>query len=188
MRRRTALNRLPIARLLLAALGVTTMLSMSMVVHPLPALAQAGCTIVQNPSENNKTKCPSGAHLVRVDWPNRNLSYALLIEVNLSSANLTSANLSHASLVLSDLNHADADGANLSAAHLLATKLRGTSLKNANLSGALLNSADLTFANLKGATTTGADFKEAKWDDTICPDGTNSKNSDTKTCAGHHLR
>jgi uncharacterized protein YjbI with pentapeptide repeats len=75
----------------------------------------------------------------------------------------------------------------LSHAHELGAKLRGTSLKNANLSGAMLNSSDMTFANLHRATTTGADFKDVKWDDTICPDGTNS-NDNNQTCVGRGLR
>jgi uncharacterized protein YjbI with pentapeptide repeats len=85
------------------------------------------------------------------------------------------------------LNHAVVDGADLSYAHELGAKLRATSLKNANLSGPLLNSADLTLANPYRAAATGADFKDVKWDDTICPDGTNS-NDNNQTCVGRGLR
>jgi uncharacterized protein YjbI with pentapeptide repeats len=182
------LTRLPVISVLLAALGVTTVLSVSMVAQPVSAHAGNECTLVHNPNANNKTKCRSGADLAYVQWSNYQLNYALLIEVNLSSANLFHANLSHAALVKSDLDHANVEEANLSDAQVLGAKLRGTNLKSANLSGALLNSADLTFADLKGATTTGADFMEAKWDDTICPDGTNSRDNNPKTCEGHLLR
>jgi hypothetical protein len=57
--------------------------------------------------------------------------------------------------------------------------LSGANLSYANLSGANLNQADLTGANLSYANLSGANLTNAKvdgvtWNNTTCPDGTNS--------------
>ena len=44
----------------------------------------------------------------------------------------------------------------------------------ADLSNADLTSADLTYANLRDADLTGANLTDVYWDNTMCPDGTNS--------------
>ena len=49
-----------------------------------------------------------------------------------------------------------------------------TLLADVDLSCADLSGANLTAANLNYATTDGADFTNAIWSKTICPDGTNS--------------
>jgi len=55
------------------------------------------------------------------------------------------------------------------AANLAGAGLSGLDLANAVLAGANLTSADLT-----GATVTRADFTGVTWNNTTCPDGTNS--------------
>ncbi|MGB0488192.1 MAG: pentapeptide repeat-containing protein, partial [Candidatus Poseidoniaceae archaeon] len=48
-------------------------------------------------------------------------------------------------------------------------KLTGATLDGSDLTGAVLTGADLT-----GAHLSGADLASVSWDNTICPDGTNS--------------
>ena len=120
------------------------------------------------------------------------------------------ANLSAASMRGIDLS-VDLSGAK---ADLSGTDLRGAQLRYANLSGAILYDADLspksaggyyggtdeyltdlTGANLSDADLTGADLTGADltgsygldtiiWDNTTCPDGSNSNDSgdDAETC------
>jgi hypothetical protein len=69
------------------------------------------------------------------------------------------------------------------------TSLRGSDLsdaqlRDADLRGADLRGADLTGADLLGADLSGADVVEVTWNDTVCPDGTNSDDNEA-TCRGH---
>ena len=74
---------------------------------------------------------------------------------------------------------------NLSGVHLSCVYLRYADLSGAYLGSASLVDADLIGANLSGADMSGADLSGADltsvyWDNTICPDGTNSDdNGDT---------
>ena len=78
--------------------------------------------------------------------------------------------LSFAVLYDIDLSFADLSGANLSGANLYSADLNGANLSGANLSDAYLSDAYLS----------GADLNGVYWDNTICPDGTNSDdNGDT---------
>jgi uncharacterized protein YjbI with pentapeptide repeats len=81
--------------------------------------------------------------------------------VDLAHANLTSANLTHTDLIDANLTRAK--------------------LKDANLTGATLTGT--TFMNGLGMTVVvpGANLTGARWNNTICPDGTNS-NDDGRTC------
>jgi hypothetical protein len=103
---------------------------------------------------------PAGANDVTYDcnatsfYPGMDLAGCSLDEDNLAGANLVGANLAGAGLY--DVNLTDAD------------------LEGANLAGAGLFLAGLTGANLNGVY----------WNDTTCPDGTNS-NDDGDTCVGH---
>jgi hypothetical protein len=65
-----------------------------------------------------------------------------------------------------------------------AISLRGAQLTNADLRGVNLAGADLSGANLNGANLIGAKVDGVVWNDTTCPDGTNS-NSEGGTCLGH---
>ena len=82
---------------------------------------------------------------------------------------LRGARLSDADLTRVALPHAD---------------LAGATLARASLAGADLSGADLTGANLKGARLVGARVDEVIWNDTTCPDGTNSDDH-KNTCQGH---
>jgi uncharacterized protein YjbI with pentapeptide repeats len=120
-----------------------------------------------------RTNCIGYPH-AGIDWHGCDLT-----DANLRNAGLESANLS---------------GANLFAAHLIDANLSGTDftgadLTNSEFQGAELTNADLTNANLTNANLTGAVFSNTDvtgvtWNNTICPDGTNSDN-DGGTCEGH---
>ncbi len=80
--------------------------------------------------------------------------------------------------------NANLAGANLSGADLGGAALSGANLSNANLTGATLTNADLSGADLSGANLYGTDFTGAdltkanltgaKFDSTVCPDGSKS--------------
>jgi outer membrane protein assembly factor BamB len=103
--------------------------------------------------------------------------------------NLKNANLSGCSLPGVDLTGANATNANLTGAYLDAANLSSATLSQAQLEGAVLTRVNLTgaklnFANLSGASLTGATLSGVTWNQTTCPDGTNS-NNDGGTCTGH---
>jgi hypothetical protein len=78
----------------------------------------------------------------------------------------------------------DLSGADLTGALLVGASLYGTTLINAYLGGVNLTDSDMNFADLRNAylgyaDLTGADTYQIRldgvtWDNTICPDGTNS--------------
>jgi len=69
-------------------------------------------------------------------------------------------------------------------ADLRNAKLTGAFLRDADLRGAKLDGADLTGADLTGADLTGASIIKVIWQNTVCPDGSNS-DANSKTCQGH---
>jgi hypothetical protein len=124
---------------------------------------------------------------------------ATLAGCNLQGLNLSHANLAGANLSGANLSNADLDGANLSGANLTGSNLSGASLISANLTGgnltgaslaaarlvkANLSKANLSSADLTGATLVGANLRGVMWNNTTCPDGTNS-GVDGGTCVGH---
>jgi len=52
-----------------------------------------------------------------------------------------------------------------------------TNLSGANLTGTDLTASSFLSANLTGADLTGAILADTSWNNTICPDGTNSDNN-----------
>ena len=97
----------------------------------------------------------SHALLVRVNLRSANLQGANLGSANLQGANLWSANLQGANLrstnlQRADLGYANLQGANLWSANLEGADLMGAELQGANLMGTELQGADLRFANLQG--------------------------------------
>lgn len=67
---------------------------------------------------------------------------------------------------------------------LAGTNFTGANLVNANLNGVIGSGTDFTNANLTGADFSGHGLTSIVWNNTICPDGTNS-NSHGNTCMGH---
>jgi hypothetical protein len=98
---------------------------------------------------------------------------------NLTNASLANAYLVGANLAGASLINGTFTNANLTLATLAGANLTNGNFKGANFTNANLANANLTQANLKGANLTGA-----TWNNTICPDGTNSS-SDGGTCLGH---
>ncbi len=90
------------------------------------------------------------------------------------SCNLAEAYLEGVVLQYAGLNNANLKGAELIDALLYHSNLANANLADANLYGADLNSANLANANLAGANLAGATLLDAIWDNTTCPDGTNS--------------
>lgn len=100
-------------------------------------------------------------------------------EIDLSGADLRKAFLNNSFAL--EINLA---GANLEWANLRAASFRAANLINANLSFANLHTTDLLEANLTGAVLDNAIIDNVYWQNTICPDGTNS-DYNGNTCVGH---
>jgi hypothetical protein len=99
---------------------------------------------------------------------------------NLANCQLTEKSLVGVNLAGADLAQADLENSNLSGADLVGADLAFATLNNTNLSHASLNGANLLGVELlQLPNITGAIFE-----DTTCPDGTNS-NNDGNTCVGH---
>jgi uncharacterized protein YjbI with pentapeptide repeats len=131
------------------------------------------------------------------------LTGARLDDVVLEGADLSRAKLRGAGLEDAILGGADLSRADLRDAFFFFTGVAGASFRRADLRGAYLAvdasyldrpPADFRGANLAGAYVrladlTGARFRGANlagvvWEDTVCPDGTNSDANDG-TCVGH---
>ncbi|MGO9877093.1 MAG: pentapeptide repeat-containing protein [Acidimicrobiia bacterium] len=108
-----------------------------------------------------------GALLESASLAGQSLAGLNLTGVNLISANLTGANLTGVNLTNASVDFADLSGANVT---------------DANLTGADL--ANTTFQNATGLSTVTGVFV---FDDTVCPDGTNSSTNGTspQSCVGH---
>ena len=89
-----------------------------------------------------------------------------------------------ADLSYADLSGADLSYANLSYANLEEALLYYANLSNANLTGANLINTDLINTDLTGADLTGANLTSVYWQNTICPDGTNSDDNGN-TCVNN---
>jgi uncharacterized protein YjbI with pentapeptide repeats len=131
----------------------------------------SGC---QYPGENLHGLNLSGDCLAGTNFAGANLSNSDLSCTNLEGANLAGANLNGAILENADLSGALLGGANLNNANLIKAILFGATLAGTNLHGANLTGANLTRAILTGANLHGANLTNVIWDDTTCPDGTNS--------------
>jgi Pentapeptide repeats (8 copies) len=115
-------------------------------------------------------------------------------EIDWHGCDLNGANISHQGLSGADLSGANllgalADGVNFVATHLENANLQHVEFIDADLENAHMDGADLTEANLKDAVMEGAELPGAtltgvNWDNTTCPDGTNS-DDDGGTCEGH---
>jgi uncharacterized protein YjbI with pentapeptide repeats len=120
--------------------------------------------------------------LVGADLRGANMVESILTGVDMTYANLRGTNLAAANLNDTVLSGAILNYANLSGAFLQAAYLGDAQLIHANLSGSWMEGADLGNAKLRGADTDYADLSTATWNNTICPDGTNSNNSFGSNC------
>lgn len=124
------------------------------------------------------TAVMNGADLRGANLSGANLRVAALANTRLDSAILIGADLSGAFLNPANLSAANLGGANLSSAHLRGANLNGTDLTGANLLDADLENANLSNARLAGAVMDGTGLSGVTWNNTICPDGTNSDEID----------
>jgi uncharacterized protein YjbI with pentapeptide repeats len=82
------------------------------------------------------------------------------------------------------LSKVDLNGVRLERANFSNMKLTDVSLRDADLRSANFSGAKLTRVNLMGADVTNASFSATTWHDTVCPDGTISR-QDGSTCVSH---
>lgn len=98
----------------------------------------------------------------------------------LNGANVSNAQVNQANLVVGQLINTD-----LSYTGMRFGRFSGADLTNANLSGTVLDLSDMTDANLSGAIVTDdSSLYGVTWDNTTCPDGTNSDDNGY-TCEEH---
>jgi uncharacterized protein YjbI with pentapeptide repeats len=141
----------------------------------------------------------SDADLSGADLFESNLTTATLLDTNLSDTNMTlatlagadadgatfvNATLSDAKLPDAELAGADMVGARMTDSHLTDAVLTGADLQDVDFDGASLQGANFTQADLDDAYMTPVNVTGAVWDDTTCPDGSNS-NNDGDTCANN---
>ena len=119
------------------------------------------------------------AQLYAVSFVGANLDSAILRSAYADYAQLGGADLGAADLKGAFLRHAD-----LQYAILYNADLRGAFLTHASMQYAGLVDANLTNADLYGASLSGATLLGVTWDNTTCPDGTNS-NGDGGTCVNN---
>ncbi len=107
------------------------------------------------------------------------LTIGLVQSVGQDHADLSNRVLEGAYLIGANLRGADLSGALLSPAYLTDADLTKADLSYADLTGAILYDADLTGAVLTGATSDSTTtWPTAEyWNDTICPNGSNSDNN-----------
>jgi uncharacterized protein YjbI with pentapeptide repeats len=99
--------------------------------------------------------------IIRLGDDDLDLSYIILGDVNLDSADLSEADLNYAELGDANLRDADLRRADLSKAHLQYSDLSGADLRYADLSDAFLLEADLSGANLRNADLSKAGLNYA---------------------------
>ena len=109
--------------------------------------------------------------------------------LELQSVSFFAANLRQANFSRSKLTDVSFAGSELRKSLFKRSKARGVSFQGADLTkadmrGADLRGADMQRANLRGARLRGAKLGKVNWDNTICPDGTNS-DANANTCLGH---
>ena len=105
------------------------------------------------------------------DFTGANFSYAILSGGHFYNANLNQSNLSHTNFDSAYLNNAEISNADLSYSNLRFSQIFGADLTGTDFSNAILTEADLRNTTLVGVI----------WDNTTCPDGTNS-NDNGGTC------
>jgi uncharacterized repeat protein (TIGR01451 family) len=130
-----------------------------------------------------------------IDLAGANMQDAALLG-DFAGANFQGANLQGADLTrVTSLAGADFQGANaqsadlpsgvsLQGANLQGATFQGDSLRDDNIGGSSLQGTNLQGTNLNGADLTGAQVGGVNWNNSICPDATNS-NNDGHTCVGH---
>ncbi len=121
----------------------------------------------------------SSSEFSQPNFSDANLSCANFASTDLAQPNFTNANLSGASFASSDLTQPNLTNTNLINATLASAGISGgvfsgTNLQGANLAGAIIFDVVFKDVNLKDANLSNADLVNMRWENTTCPDGTNS--------------
>lgn len=124
-----------------------------------------------------------------VNFSNSNLSGADFYHSNLEGADFSDATLTNAVLYAVPLGgvhfvNTNLDGSNMRSAGGSNLDFTNASVKNVDLTGAILEQTNFTNANFTGAILTNAFLQLSTFQNTTCPDGTNSDNNGG-TCVGH---
>jgi uncharacterized protein YjbI with pentapeptide repeats len=93
-------------------------------------------------------------------------------------------NVSFGSYTLLDLSDSNGNLGVHNYSNFILANFTNASLGEAQAVDSDFRGANFTGANLSGADFTGANFTGAIWNNTTCPDGTNS-NDNSGTCIGH---
>lgn len=129
------------------------------------------------------------------DFTNAFIRQLQLMNVDMSDTNFSSSVITGGQFTGSDLSNSDFSNSNVSSTSFQNTTLASTNFTAASAEGTGFQNANLTNGNFTNANFTYADFTGATnmdtttltgvtWDNTICPDGTNS-NDNGNTCVGH---
>ena len=126
----------------------------------------------------------TGQFFFTSDFSFANFRGANLFMITVENSSFSNADFSGADLTEAEFfdfgpPQVDLSFANLSGANLTLAELDGVIAVNANLSF-----ADLTNARLRNSDFTGSNITGTIWNNTECPDGTNS-DGNGGTCAGH---
>jgi uncharacterized protein YjbI with pentapeptide repeats len=92
------------------------------------------------------------ANIRNVSFKNSDLRIALMVGVDLSTADISNVNFTGANLSGIDFTSVDISTINLTGANLTGANLTGMDLSTINLTGTILSEADLTQVNLSGVS------------------------------------
>ncbi len=110
-----------------------------------------------------------------------NFTNTVLTNTDFSGSTFDNVNLSNR-----DLSGAVMVGTTFTQSNLQGTNFTNSPMQSADLSSSTIQGANFTNANLEGARIDGLDFTNVIWDNTVCPDGSNS-DTNGNTCVGHTL-
>jgi len=116
----------------------------------------------------------------------RNLVDAYLPFANLGATTLNGSDLTRPTLDNVDFSNGNLNGTNLTNTTLYKAKFVDADVSEAIVEGMSAHQADFTDATLRDAVGTPADTGGILWDNTTCPDNTNSDDNGN-TCDGHFL-
>ncbi|MCJ7725801.1 MAG: pentapeptide repeat-containing protein [Acidimicrobiia bacterium] len=149
-------------------------------------LHAAGCPNCTGLTANAFGACLPGLDLTNASLtPGANFTAAHLDGALLMSG-MPGADFTYASLVLADLSNAWVSDGSFRMADLTNANLAGALLDGVLFWGADLTGADLTDANLTGGNLTSAILAGTIWNNTTCPDGTNTDTNGDGDCDGVH--
>lgn len=126
----------------------------------------------------------SGERLSGVDFNGMNLHDGTYIGTNFSHAVLYGAYFYASNLTLANLSGANLNGVYLESGNLAYANFTGADIRHGHLQSTDLSFADFTNANLTDALLQLATFEGTIWNNTICPDGTNS-DENNRTCVNN---